>query len=140
VGTGTAVASAKPIVNQVNAKVTAADIIAQIRARGINFEISAEMDADLQKVEGGPALLTALREPATLEVKVNVGGAQVTVDGELRGTTPADAPLSVPGLKPGSHLLRVQADRYVAERTEVFLKPGETRSVAVSLLPAVELQ
>ncbi|MGH9804701.1 MAG: tetratricopeptide repeat protein [Candidatus Acidiferrales bacterium] len=125
-------------VNMVNAKVPAADIIAQIHARGINFEVSAQMEADLQQVEGGPALLAAMKEPATLEVKVNVAGAEVAVDGEPRGTTPADAPLVVAGLKPGKHLVRAQADRHVGERTEVFLKPGETRAVAVSLLAAVE--
>ena len=125
-------------VNLVNAKTPVADIIAQIHARGINFEISAELETDLQKVEGGPELLAALREPATLEVKVDVAGADVTVDGESRGATSASAGVTVAGLKPGKHLIRVQAEHFVSERSEAFLKPGETRAVEVSLLPAVE--
>lgn len=125
-------------VNLVNAKTPAADIIAQIHARGYSFEISAELEADLQKVEGGPELLAALREPATLEVKANVAGADVTVDGESRGATPAGGAVTVAGLKPGNHLIRVQAEHFVSERSEAFLKPGETRAVEVSLLPAVE--
>ena len=127
-------------ISLVNAKVAAADIIAQVRSRGIKFEVSADMEADLLKVEGGPALLAALREPATLDVKVNVAGAQVTVDGEARGTTAAEGPLSVSGLKPGNHLVRVQADHFVADRKEVFLKPGETKTVEVSLLSAIEVK
>jgi tetratricopeptide (TPR) repeat protein len=136
-------AEAKPLthaefVGLVNAKVPTTDIVAQLRARGYDFELPAALEADLQKVEGGPELLTALREPATLEVKVNVAGAEVAVDGEARGAAPADAPISVKGLKPGKHLLRVQAERFVGERTEVFLKPGEKRTVQVTLLGAVE--
>ena len=136
-------AETKPLTNAefvglVNAKTPVDDVIAQIRARGINFEASAELEASLLQIEGGPQLLAALREPATLEVSVNVAGAEVTVDGESRGAASADAAVTVSGLKPGNHLIRVQAEKFVGERTDVFLKPGETRRVKIALLPAVE--
>jgi tetratricopeptide (TPR) repeat protein len=121
----------------VNDKVAVAEIVAQIRARGIQFEVDSELAEALQQVEGGGDLLAALREPATLEVQVNVPGAQVEVDGEGKGAA-AEGRVTVAGLAPGSHLIRVHAERYVAERMDVFLKPGESHQVRVTLGTAVE--
>lgn len=128
------------LVSLINAKTPVADIIAQVRARGYDFEINSELEAGLTKVEGGPELLAALRQPGTVEVTVNVAGAEVTVDAQARGSAPAQGALVVPGLAPGRHLVRVQAERYVGERAEVFLKPGETRRVEVKLGSAVEVR
>jgi len=127
-------------VGLVNAKTPAADIIAQVRARGIAFEVDPPLEAALLKIEGGPELLNALREPATLEVSVNVAGAEVVVDGQARGAVPAQGPAVVAGLAPGTHLLRVQAERHSGERVNVFLKPGETHRATVTLIPSVEFR
>jgi tetratricopeptide (TPR) repeat protein len=129
--------SRSEFVGLVNDKVPAADIIAQIKARGIRFEIEPELEEALQQVEGGADLLAALREPATLEVLVNVPGAQVVVDGEERGAATGGS-LTVSGLAPGTHLIRATAERYVMERVDVFLKPGESGQVQVTLGTAVE--
>lgn len=127
-------------VDLVNAKVPSDDIVAQIKARGIDFQVTPELEASLQQVEGGPALLAALRAPATLEVMVNVAGAAVEVDGESRGTATADSPVVVSGLAPGSHLIHVAAERYVPERQSVFLKPDENHRVEIALGAAVETE
>jgi tetratricopeptide (TPR) repeat protein len=121
----------------VNAKVPTGDIIAQIKARGINFQVTPELEASLQQVEGGAALLEALRAPATLEVAVNVAGAEVEVDGKSRGTATPDKPVVVSDLAPGSHLIRVEAEQYVPERQSVFLKPDESHRVEIALGSAV---
>ncbi len=122
----------------VNAKTPAADLITQIRARGYDFEITADLETALQQVEGGPDILAALREPGSLEVSVSMEGAEVLVDGQsvpVTGTT-----VTAANLAPGNHLVRVQAPRYVMERLQVFLKPGERRRVEVALTSSVEVK
>lgn len=127
-------------VGLVNTKTPAADIIAQVRARGIAFEIDPPLEAALTKLEGGADLLSALREPATLEVSVDAAGAEIIVDGQARGAVPAQGPAVVAGLAPGTHLLRVQAERYSGERVHIFLKPGETHRTTITLTPSVEFR
>lgn len=124
----------------VNEKTPVADIVAQVRARGIDFEVTPDLEASLQQVEGGEELLAALRAPATVELSVNVPGAEIVVDGEQRDPAPAQGPAVLQGLSPGAHLIGVQAERYVRERVDVFLKPGETRQLKVVLTPAVEVK
>jgi len=124
----------------VNEKTPVADIVAQARARGLAFEFDAELEASLQQVEGGAELLAALRAPGTLEVSVGIPGAEIFVDGEKREPTTAEGAAVVPNLSPGNHVLRVQAERYVGERLQVFLKPGETKKVEVKLTPSVEVK
>ena len=122
----------------VNEKTPVADIAAQARARGLAFEIDSELEAALQKVEGGAELIAALRAPATLELSVGVPGAEISVDSEQRPPASAEGATVVPNLSPGNHLVRVQAERHVGERLMVFLKPGETKRVEVKLNPSVE--
>lgn len=130
--------SQSEFVGLVNAKTPAADIIAQVKARGISFQVSPELETSLQPLPEGPELLAALRAPATLEVSVNVDGAAVTVDGEKKGTAAAGAPVVVSGLAPGTHLVHAEAEQYVGERQSVFLKPDETKRVEIVLGAAVE--
>ncbi len=127
-------------VTLVNERAPVADIIAQARARGLAFEIDSELEAALLKVEGGSELLSALRTPATLEVSVGMAGAEIFLDGEKREPTTAEGGAVVPNLSPGNHVLRVQAERYVSERLQVFLKPGETKKLEVKLNPSVEVK
>jgi tetratricopeptide (TPR) repeat protein len=127
-------------VTLVNEKMPVADIVAQVQARGLAFEIDSELEAALLKVEGGGELLSGLRAPATLELSVGVPGAEIFVDNEPRPPASAEGAAVVPKLSPGNHLVRVQAERYVGERLQVFLKPGETKRVEVKLNPSVEVK
>ncbi len=56
-------------------------------------------------------------------------GAQVTIDGHALGVTP----LSVPGLKPGEHAVRVVLAGYKPVSTTVTVKAGEAAKIAVTL-------
>ena len=56
-------------------------------------------------------------------------GAQVTIDGRAVGVTP----VSVPGLTPGAHAVRVQLARHKPVTTTVTVKAGETARLAVTL-------
>lgn len=124
-------------VTLVNEKAPIPDIIEQVRARGISFQITEDLEAALAKLEGGQELLDALREPAAVELHANVAGAEVTVDGVVRDPIPAEGVLTLSGLAPGVHLIRLQAEGFIMDRAEVFLKPGETRRMEFKLESAV---
>ncbi|MFQ5778063.1 MAG: hypothetical protein ACE5IP_08650 [Terriglobia bacterium] len=124
-------------VQLVNAKVEVQEIIAQIRARGIAFNLTPELEEPLKKLKGGKELLRALVEPATLELSANVPGAQVSVDGEARDPISPDGRLVLTGLAPGRHLVHLQAAGYVGNREDVFLKPGGTHPMEIKLEESV---
>lgn len=70
----------------------------------------------------GALLLSAASDlPSRLDVSVQPEGAQVFVDGKLRGT----APCSVYDLAPGRHLVHVEAASCVADDAFVKVGPGE---------------
>ena len=58
-----------------------------------------------------------------------VKGAEVYVDGELKGTTPGE----IANLKPGPHVVEVRAPGYKPLEKEVTVKAGETAFVKVEL-------
>lgn len=122
----------------VNAKTPAERLIEIVRARGVSFTPSAELEDGLKKL-GLNEVLAALTEPATLELHVNVPGTEVVVDGKAREATPPQGPLALSGLAPGDHNLRLRAEGYVEDSLGVFLKPGETHKLEVALRPAVTL-
>ena len=71
----------------------------------------------------------ALVRSAELQVSSNSAGAQIYLDGFLRGTAPAH----VADLLPGQHVIEVQAPGYEAHREEVTLSPGAKVSVDIKL-------
>ena len=80
------------------------------------------------------AALTALPPPPTtgsLNVTSDPAGADVKLDGVLKGTTP----LTVTGVSPGSHTLRLEKTGYVAYTAPVSITAGETTYVHAVLDP-----
>jgi len=68
-----------------------------------------------------------------LQVSVNVPGAQVSLDGQARGTAAPDAPLRIQELAPGSYSLRVERSGYVPFSGNVSVGGGEWKQLAVDL-------
>lgn len=120
----------------VNAKAPVDDIIAAVRGRGISFRLSAELEGGLRKLKH-ESLIAVLKEPARVELHTNALGGKVAVDGEEQGALSAQGQASLTGLAPGDHVLRVRGEGYVDETLTVFVKPGETRRLEVTLRPAV---
>jgi len=86
------------------------------------------------ELERGAVLRYALRPlPGRLAVETpGLGGAQVEVDGALRGTTP----LAAFEVEPGERALCVRAPGYEAHRTTVVVEGrGTLQSLAVTLVP-----
>lgn len=71
--------------------------------------------------------------PATLIVSSNPEGAQVSIDGELKGTTPFDAPVI-----PGKHVLRISKDGFITVEREVTFVEGieESQSFELEKVPS----
>jgi hypothetical protein len=79
-----------------------------------------------------PVTLTAeLSASGTLKVLSNVGGAQVLLDGQVVGKTPA----TLENVAAGDHLLEVKADNYVDAKQQVHLDGGEQKILAADLAP-----
>lgn len=125
------------LVQLVQAKTPAEQVVAQIRARGIAFKPSPQLEATLTTLKAKPEIWQALTAPASVELQANVAGAEVVVDREKRGALPPQGPLVLSDLAAGPHVIRVQAEGYVADSTEVFLKPGERRPLRMELKESV---
>lgn len=67
--------------------------------------------------------------PAALTVSSDPAGAAVYVDGQPRGTTP----LTLDGIRPGDHRVKVVKEGYLENSRLVSLKPGRTEAVEVSM-------
>ena len=126
------------LISLVNAKTLEDRLIEMVRARGVAFKPSAALDEGLRKLKL-TRLLATLTEPGTLEVTVNVPGADVLVDGEKRGAAGPDGTALVSDVAPGEHSLDVRAESYVEASQKFLLKPGETRRLEVALRAAVSL-
>lgn len=124
------------LISLVNAKTPEDKLIAEVKSRGITFKPSAGLEDGLRKLKL-TRLLATLIEPGTIEVTVNLPGADVLVDAEKRGAVPADGKVVVSGLAPGEHSVKVHAEDYVDANLDVFLKPGETRALKAELRQAV---
>ena len=97
------------------------------------------IDADLSKGPGTvtpSAANTATTVPVPGEGSLSVGstpqGAQVLVDGTVRGMTPA----VIPGLSPGQHTILLQLDGYKEFSTTVSISDGKTTEFSTALAQA----
>ncbi len=66
--------------------------------------------------------------PATLQVSSTPVDAQVSIDGELKGTTPFDAPVL-----PGKHVLRVSKEGFITIEREVIFVEGIEEKISFEL-------
>ena len=94
------------------------------RERGIDFQITPEIEKELRAAGGTDDLLIALREiaphpgskvprqPAALMIQSTPGGAQVYVDGEFEGTTSSQGKLKIAVSEPGQHRIRLSLQGY----------------------------
>jgi tetratricopeptide (TPR) repeat protein len=71
----------------------------------------------------------------SIELQVNLPGAQITADGKAVGTAPLQKPLR---LLPGSHALIVSKDGYEKQIIELSLKAGESATRLVELVTEEE--
>ena len=68
-------------VRMIQAKAPADQIIAAIRARGISFRLSQQLESDLRTLKISPAVIDLLKAPGHVEVRANAPGGEVAVAG-----------------------------------------------------------
>ncbi|HXE75223.1 MAG TPA: PEGA domain-containing protein [Candidatus Xenobia bacterium] len=124
-------------VRMIQAKAPADQIVAAIRARGIAFKLSPQLESDLRTLKISSAVIDLLKAPGHLEIRANAPGGEVMVDGQPRGALSAEGILMVKDLASGPHVVRVRAEGRVPAQGDAFIKPGETARVDLVLLPAV---
>lgn len=80
------------------------------------------------------ASYTLRKQPGHLEIRtVPTAGAQITVDGEVRGVSP----VTVRDLAPGEHRIQLAAERYLPHDETVFIEGrGIAQQLDVALTPA----
>lgn len=75
--------------------------------------------------------LVPLDTPAKLRIESTVDRTSVEIDGEPSGTAPIEVTV-----KPGTHRVRVSAESYVTQDSEVIVKPGERAILRAGLVRA----
>lgn len=68
-------------------------------------------------------------------VRASEDGSTVIVDGESRGQTGPGAPLLIPNLTPGKHVLVVEKEGYKPEKLRVTVQPEKEQVVGLKLEP-----
>jgi hypothetical protein len=94
----------------------------------LSLALLAPREASAQRSDAAPEAQTAPRGAARLEVKTHVPGADVFVDGQPIGMTPAPAPFS---LSPGLHTIELRRPGYTTARADVTLQQGASREVTL---------
>ena len=103
-------------------------------AEHITFFLHAQKsDAPAERREAGEAVLKdASAKIATIQVRVNIEGADVLVDGRSAGTAPLSTPIF---LDPGKHTIEARQDGYPTTRVSVDASAGLSKEVALLLTP-----
>ncbi|HTN82166.1 MAG TPA: PEGA domain-containing protein [Sorangium sp.] len=95
------------------------------------MELTPEETTELE--QAAVRLNEVLARIVSLEVATVPEGAQVTVDGCVRGRTPLLYPVF---LEPGPHLIRAALEGYMPTRHVIETTAGETLGLTVHLRPS----
>jgi len=135
--------SQEAIVGLLKGEVSPNRVAMLARQRGINFQITPEVESELRRVGATDALMAALRElaptppkptdkPAEIDVQTSPG-AEVYVDDQFAGRASPQGRLRVPNLRPGDHTLRVSLTGKRDFEQVVTVKSGESSNVQAVL-------
>jgi hypothetical protein len=104
-------------------------------AEHITFFLHAQKsDAPAERRAAGEAVLKeASAKIATIQVRVNIEGADVLVDGRSAGTAPLTTPIF---LDPGKHTIEARQDGYPTVRVSVDASAGLSKELALLLVHA----
>lgn len=134
--------SAKPfskddVVQLLKGSVSAKRVGELAQNRGINFQVTPEVEGELREAGATDELLATLRRLApkttTLVIESSPGGAHVYVDDEPMGTTSAEGRLKLTTLSPSQHRVRLSLDGYKDDSKDVALAVGAVLELKVTL-------
>ncbi|MEZ4298340.1 MAG: PEGA domain-containing protein [Polyangiaceae bacterium] len=81
------------------------------------------------------AFEAARKEVGTLSIRVNVRGAEVSIDGASVGLSPFDAPVFV---EPGKRVIEATLEAHLPTRIELELAKNESRDLSLALTPKAQ--
>jgi PEGA domain len=110
-----------------------------VHERGIDFQVSPDVDAQLRQAGATDELLATLRglapTTAILMIESTPGGTHVYIDDEPVGTTSSEGRLKLSTLSPGPHRVRLSLDGYKDSSKDVALVAGGALELQVMLAP-----
>lgn len=105
--------------------------------RGIDFQVTSEVEGELRRAGATDDLLATFRslapKPHGVQISVTPGDAEVYVDDERQGKTSPEGRLKITTLAPGQHRIRISLDGYRDYESTVEIKRGEMASVVAQL-------
>ncbi|MGO8788136.1 MAG: PEGA domain-containing protein [Terriglobia bacterium] len=152
VGTPTSAAQkAEPLTEQkvfelLRAKVPSSRVSAIVDDRGIDFDLTADIEQRVRAAGGGDDLVAALRRasqhhaesegPRTggLVIKSTPGETQVYLNDEPKGMTSPKGEIRLPDLQPGSYNLRVSLPGYQSFEKNMTVEAGAAQTVYITLV------
>jgi len=140
--------SQEAIVGLLKGEVSPNRVAMLARQRGINFQITPEVESELRRVGATDALMAALRElaptppkptdkPAEIDVQTSPG-AEVYVDDQFEGRAGPEGRVVVPNPRPGDHTLRVSLAGKRDYEQKVTVAAGENSSVQAALADSAD--
>lgn len=135
--------SKEAIVGLLKGEVSPNRVAMLARQRGIDFQITPEVESELRRVGATDSLVATLRElaptppkppekPAEIVVQTSPG-AEVYVDDQFEGRAGPEGRLVVPNPSPGDHTLRVSLAGKRDYEQKVNVGAGETSNVQAAL-------
>jgi hypothetical protein len=107
------------------------------RERGIDFQVTSEVEGELRRAGATDDLLETFRsltpKPHGVQISVTPGDAEVYVDDERQGKTSPEGRLRITTLAPGQHRIRIALDGYRDYESTIQIKSGEMASVAAQM-------
>jgi hypothetical protein len=134
--------SEEEVVQALRADVPAQRIATLARQYGISFQLTPETEARLRGAGATTKLLEALRPLAppppppiagAVLIKSSPAGAQVFLNGKLKGTTDADGELELSRLSPAEYKIRLTLVGYEDFEKTINLLTGQRASIPVTL-------
>lgn len=117
------------------------DVNTGTEIRRVSGLLEGERDAQQNTLVAIAArLLDSSAALPSTDVTTLPAGADVFVNGQLRGTTPLSGP--IPGLLPGHHHIEVKKDGYLPQSTKISLLSGDVGAAVFTLLvdPETEVE
>ncbi len=138
--------SQQKVLELLKAKVPSSRVSAIVDDRGIDFDLTPEIEQRVRGAGGGDGVIEALRRasqrhaesegPRTggLVIKSTPGETQVYLNDEPKGMTSPEGEIRLPNLQPGTYNLRVSLPGYQSFEKNMTVEAGAAQTVYVTLV------
>jgi hypothetical protein len=128
------------------------ELVERIKARGVSFQMSPEIEAEMQSAGASPEVIEAARAnyrldspfdspsqlakgTGVLTINSNVTACKVLVNGKLRGLTSESGMFTLPPLKAGAYKVALKKENYEDQEHPVQIVSGAYTTENFALMP-----